>query len=174
MEKIWRAIERVSYITGYVAGWVLLGIIGLTMAEVVTRYVLRQPFILCDEFGGYSLFAITFLGLAYCGKEKGHIRITFLVERISPRVAGRIRVVTLSLALLYVAIGSVVSWEFIADSFQREIKSNSWLMVPLKWPQMVLPIGFTLYTLVLIMQIMVTIRNIQKRVEVKETGGEEF
>jgi TRAP-type C4-dicarboxylate transport system permease small subunit len=174
MEKIWRAIERVSYITGYVAGWVLLGIIGLTMAEVVTRYVLRQPFILCDEFGGYSLFAITFLGLAYCGKEKGHIRITFLVERISPRVAGRIRIVTLSLALLYVAIGSVVSWEFIADSFQREIKSNSWLMVPLKWPQMFLPVGFTLYTLVLIMQILVTIRNIQKRVEVKETGGKEF
>ena len=90
------------------------------------------------------------------------------------RVAGSIRVVTLSLALLYVAIGSVVSWDFIADSFQREIKSNSWLMVPLKWPQMVLPIGFTLYSLVLIMQIMVTIRNIQKRVEVKETGGEEF
>ena len=126
------------------------------------------------SLAGIACLPLLFSGSPDCGKEKGHIRITFLVERISPRVAGRIRIVTLSLALLYVAIGSVVSWEFIADSFQREIKSNSWLMVPLKWPQMFLPVGFTLYTLVLIMQIMVTIRNIQKRVEVKETGGEEF
>jgi TRAP-type C4-dicarboxylate transport system permease small subunit len=81
MEKVWRVIEKVSYAVGYLAGWILLGIITLTMVEVVSRYILGQPLILCDEFGGYSLFAITFLGLAYCAKEKGHIRITFLVER---------------------------------------------------------------------------------------------
>jgi TRAP-type C4-dicarboxylate transport system permease small subunit len=174
MEKIWRAVERVSYITGYVAGWVLLGIIGLTMAEVVTRYVLHQPFILCDEFGGYSLFAITFLGLAYCAKEKGHIRITFLVERMPPRAATRLRLVTLSLALVYIGIGSKVSWDFLIQSFHRNIRSNSWLMTPLSWPQMVLPIGFTLFTLVLILEIVRTVGRIKGGIEVKEAGGEEF
>ena len=83
MDKIWQGIERVAYLVGYGTGYILLGIIALTQIEVVTRYVLHQPLILCDEFGGYSLFAITFLGLAYCAKEKGHIRITFLVERMS-------------------------------------------------------------------------------------------
>lgn len=96
-EKIWRGIEKASYGTSYLAGWILIGIIALTMVEVFTRYILRQPLILCDEFGGYSLFAITFLGLAYCAREKGHIRITFLVERIRPATAGRIRIASLAL-----------------------------------------------------------------------------
>lgn len=174
MEKVWKGIDKVSYVVGYAAGWILLGIIALTMVEVLTRYVLRQPLILCDEFGGYSLFAITFLGLAYCAKEKGHIRITFIVERMKPKVSSRIRVVTLSLVLLYAVIGSKISWDFLINSFQRNIRSNSWLMTPLKWPQMVLPIGFTLFSLVLIMEIARTIRAIHSGLKVEETGGEEF
>lgn len=174
MDNVWKVFDKVSYIVGYFAGWILLGIITLTMVEVLTRYVLRQPLILCDEFGGYSLFAITFLGLAYCAQGKGHIRITFLVERMPTKVSSRIRVVTLSLVLLYAVIGSTVSWDFLISSFQRGIKSNSWLMTPLGWPQMVLPIGFTLFSLVLIMEIARTIRAIQLGLKVEETGGEEF
>jgi len=174
MEKLWQGIDKVSYVAGYIAGWVLVGIITLTMAEVVTRYILRQPLILCDEFGGYSLFAITFLGLAYCAKEKGHIRITFLVERLPSRLASRLRFFTLSLALVYIGVGSKISWDFLINSFDRNIKSNSWLMVPLKWPQMVLPIGMTLFSLILVVEIAKTIKAIKAGVQVEETGGEEF
>ena len=174
MEKVWWIIDRISYASGYLAGWVLISIVALTMAEVVTRYILNHPLILCDEFGGYSLFAITFLGLAYCGKEKGHIRITFLVERLPTRVASKLRLVTLSLALLYIGAASKISWDFLIDSFRRNICSNSWLMTPLKWPQMVLPIGFTLFFLVLLMEIARTIKAVRSGVKVEEAGGEEF
>jgi TRAP-type C4-dicarboxylate transport system permease small subunit len=144
------------------------------MVEVVTRYIFRRPLILCDEFGGYSLFAITFLGLAYCAKEKGHIRITFIVERMRPEVASRIRVATLAVALLYIGIASKISWDFLIGSFQRNIRSNSWLMTPLKWPQMVLPIGMTLFSLVLVMEIAKTVKRIRAGLKVEEAAGEEF
>src|SRR4030042_2294719 len=110
MEKVWRIIDRISYASGYLAGWGLISIVALTMAEVVTRYVLNQPLILCDEFGGYSLFAITFLGVAYCAREKGHIRITFLVERISPKTATRLRIFPLFLALLFIIAAHKGRW----------------------------------------------------------------
>jgi len=174
MEKVWRIIDRISYASGYLAGWVLISIVALTMAEVVTRYILNHPLILCDEFGGYSLFAITFLGLAYCGKEKGHIRITFLVGRLPTRVASKLRLITLSLALLYIGAASKISWDFLIDSFRRNICSNSWLMTPLKWPQMVLPIGFTLFFLVLLMEIARRIKAVRSGVKVEEAGSEEF
>jgi TRAP-type C4-dicarboxylate transport system permease small subunit len=174
MENIWRRIERVSYLTGYLAGWVLLGIVALTIVEVLTRYILHQPLILCDEFGGYSLLAISFLGLAYCAKEKGHIRITFVVERLSADAAGKVRLVTLSLALLYAGAASKVSWDFLISSFQRGIRSNSWLMTPVYWPQMVIPIGFTLLTLVLIREMGETIRVTRSRSKREETGGAVF
>ena len=56
-----------------VATALTLAIIALTMAEVVSRYVLRNPLILSDEFGGYALVAISFLGLAYCAQAEAHI-----------------------------------------------------------------------------------------------------
>jgi TRAP-type C4-dicarboxylate transport system permease small subunit len=174
MEKVWRLIEKISYTAGYASGWIIILILLLTMVEVVTRYVFHQPLILCDEFGGYSLFAISFLGLAYCAREKGHIRITFIVERMPTRVASWLRVGTLSLALLYAVVASKVSWDFLVGSFQRNMRSNSWMMTPLKWPQMALPIGFTLFSLVLILHIAKTIRKIQLGERIEESGGEEF
>lgn len=172
MAKVLRLIEKSSYGAGYASGWVVLLIILLTMVEVVTRYVFRQPLILCDEFGGYSLFAICFLGLSYCARENGHIRITFVVERMPSRVGNWIRVGTLCLAVLYVGVASKVSWDFWVASFQRNMRSNSWLMTPLKWPQMALPIGFTLFTLVLILQVVHTVRKVRGGERIEESGGE--
>ena len=173
MERIWTGIDKIIYAAGYLGGWVLLGIIGLTMLEVITRYVLNQPLILCDEFGGYSLFLITFLGLAYCAREKGHIRITFLIERMSPKTASRLRVLTLFLALLFIGAATKVSWDFIVSSFVRNMRSNSWLMTPLKWPQMAMPIGFTLFTIVLIRQSAKAIKALKTGSKAEEGGTKE-
>jgi TRAP-type C4-dicarboxylate transport system permease small subunit len=131
------------------------------MAEVVSRYVLQDPLILADEFGGYALVAISFLGLAYCAQERGHIRITFAVERMSRLGAGRTRVVTLALALAMVAVAAWVSWQFLGDSFARNMRSNSLLSVPLKWPQMAMPVGFTLFAVVLLGQLVEAIANLR-------------
>lgn len=169
-----RFIEKLAYATGYLAGLVLLAIVGLSMAEVVSRYVLRNPLILADEFGGYALVAISFLGLAYCAQERGHIRITFIVERMSALNAGRMRVVTLALAFVFVAIAAWVSWQFLGDSFTRNMRSNSLLSVPLKWPQMVMPIGFTLFALVLLAQLIKAIEDLRTGRTVDRFVAEEF
>ncbi len=60
MKRIGRVIGAAAYTSGYLAGWVLLGIMTLTIVEVIARYVLHQPLILSDEFGAYSLVAISF------------------------------------------------------------------------------------------------------------------
>jgi TRAP-type C4-dicarboxylate transport system permease small subunit len=153
---------------------VLLAIVGLTMVEVVSRYALHNPLILSDEFGGYALVAISFLGLAYCAREKGHIRITFIVERMSPLNAGRIRVLTLALALTLVAVAAWVSWQFLGDSFTRNMRSNSLLSVPLKWPQMVMPVGFTLFALVLLAQLAKALQELRAGRTVDQFFGEQF
>lgn len=173
MGKWERMIDRVTYAAGYVSGWIVLLIIGLTLAEVITRYGLRQPLILCDEFGGYSLFAISFLGLSYCARENGHIRITFFVERIPGKLASWLRVGTLCLTFFYVAVVSKVSWDFLFYSYQRNMRSNSWLMVPLMWPQLALPVGFTLLALILVLQIRSAARKARAGSNVEQEAGKE-
>ena len=66
METFIRFVGRVSYGAGYAGGLVLLAIVVLTMVEVISRYVLKNPLILSDEMGGYAMVAVSFLGLAYC------------------------------------------------------------------------------------------------------------
>lgn len=172
MRKIGHIIEVVSYIGGYCAGWVVLGIMSLTMVEVVTRYILHRPLILADEFGAFSMVAIVFLGLAYCWRERGHIRITIVTSRVPARVSNWLRVATLTIALVYVGVASKVSYDFIADAFRRNIRSATWLMVPLKWPEMVIPIGFTLLALLLIVEIAKAVRNIRAGVSTEAISEE--
>jgi TRAP-type C4-dicarboxylate transport system permease small subunit len=173
-DKAVRLVGQLAYGAGGLAALVLVGIIVLTMTEVLSRYVLHQPLILADEFGGYALVAITFLGLAYCARDKNHIRITFIVERFDARTTGWIRLFTLALGLVFIAVAAWVSWQFLADSFARNMRSNSMLMVPLKWPQMALPIGFTLFALVLLAQFVRAVNDFCAGRTVDEFKSEEF
>ena len=174
MERFTRFIERLSYGTGYAAGVVLLAIIVLTMVEVVSRYVLQNPLILSDELGGYAMVVVSFLGLAFCAQENGHIRISFIVERLDRRVTGYIRIASLVLGLAFIAVAAWVSWKFLGDSFTRNMRSNSMLMTPLKWPQMAIPVGFTLFVLVLLGQLVKAFRRLREGRTVDEFGAEEF
>lgn len=164
MRRLERIIDGISYYSGFFTGWLVLGIMGLTMVEVVSRYVLRHPIMLADEFGGYSFAAIALLGLAYTMKEGRHIRIQFVVNRLPVKFSNWLRVITLSAALVYTLIASYVSYSFIADAFQRHIRAASHLMTPLGWPQLVLPIGFTLLSIVLLAEVAKAIRNLRSGV----------
>lgn len=144
------------------------------MVEVISRYALNDPLILADEFGGYALVAISCLGLAYCASERSHIRITFLVDALRPRTADRIRLVSLAVGVAFVAVIAWVSWKFLGDSFTRNMRSNSLLMVPLKWPQMALPIGFTLFALVLLGQFIKAVQDWRAGSRVDQGGGGEI
>ena len=136
-----------------------MGIIVLTMAEVVSRYVLRSPLILSDELGGYALVVISCLGLAYCAQGGGHIRITFLVERVG-RASGPLRVAMLALGLVFLSVLAWVCWQFLAIR-SRNMRLNSLLMVPLKWPQLAMPVGFTLYAVVLLVQLVHAVHELR-------------
>lgn len=174
MDRFVRLMDRISYWAGYLSGLVLMAIILLTMAEVISRYVMHSPLILSDEFGGYALVAVTFLGLAYCGRDNGHIRITFVVERLNPQTASWIRVFTLLLTLGFLAVAAWVSWKFIGDSFTRNMRSNSLLMVPLKWPQMAIPIGFSLFVLVVLGKFFAALGNARAGRPADKFGAEEY
>ena len=145
----------------------------LILIEVVTRYVLARPFTISEEYSGYALVAITFLGLAYTLNRGGHLRITFAVKLLPPRASNWIRVMTLTLALSWVILASVVSVSYVRDSFIRGIRSITPQLTLLAWPRLVIPIGFFLFSLALALEIAKTIRAMRAGISVeKEAEGE--
>jgi TRAP-type C4-dicarboxylate transport system permease small subunit len=66
MRFLVRFIETVTEIfSGHVQAWLTMALMVLVMVDVTSRYVMRNPLAIGDEYGGFCLVAITCIGLAY-------------------------------------------------------------------------------------------------------------
>ena len=160
---------------GYFSGWLVVLMMLLVLVEVFMRYVLKRAPMVADEFGGYMLVAIAFLGAAYTWQEKGHVRITALVSRLPSRMASWTRLIVLILVFVCVAVLIQGGYHFVAFSFRMHLRSSSWLVTPLQVPQMAILLGFILMALALFTTIVESVKDIRlgKNVE-KETKIEEI
>lgn len=161
MKQLGHIVDRVVNIFGYFSAWLVLLMVVLIFAEVFMRYALNAPLMLADEFGAYMLVALCFMGAAYTWKEKGHVRIVFLVSRLPPRVANWLRLITLALAFIFMALLAQASYGFMAVSFKLGLSSTTWLRTPMQGPHMAVAIGFTLLSLLLLVEIVRAVINIR-------------
>ena len=153
---------------GYSAGWLVLLMMLLVLVEVFSRYVFNRPLMVANEFGSYLLVAVSYLAAAYAWKEKGHVRITVLVSRLPARVSSWLRLITLLLALV-VAFGlSQSAYSYLQTSFRLGMASGSWLHFPLQGPHMTLMIGFTLLSLILMVEVTRAIKKLRRGESIEE------
>jgi len=169
MKRLVYITDRIADIFGYFCKWIVPIMIALIFAEVLSRYVVGKPLIIADEYGAYMLVALSFLGAAYAWKEKSHVRITFLVSRLPLRVAIHLRLATLIVSFIFMALLTHASYGFFATSFRLGLKSSTWLITPLQVPHLTVAIGFFLLSLLLIGRIAKTIMDIRAGVIDEET-----
>jgi TRAP-type C4-dicarboxylate transport system permease small subunit len=166
MDKLFRVVEWFShYISGVLMAWSIFVLMIMVLVEVVTRYIMNQPLSLADEYGGYMLVAMTMVGLAYTWKEKGHIYVDLVVNRLPDSFRMKLRLVALILAMILSVLLVVASWELVSQSFLFGARSGSWLRTPLAWPQMT----FILGTVMLVAQLFVDIVKLFR--SLGSTGG---
>ena len=161
MKRLGHIIEWLTDIFGRFSEWLIIILMALVLVEVFFRYVVNRPLMVADEFGGYLLVAIIFLGGAYTWRQKGHIRVTALVERLPLKASIWLRLVTLVIAFIASVMLSIASYNFVMFSFARGIKSSTWLQTPLQGPQLTLLIGFILLSLLLIVEIIKAVTNLR-------------
>ena len=142
----------VEIVSGQAMAWLVLVLMVLTLVEAVSRYALRQPFMIADEIGGYMVVTIIIMGLAYTWKEGRHISIDFLVIKLPPRVRQWLRLAVLVIVIATTLLLIRGNYDFVMTSFEIGRKSETWLRLPLAWPQMVLVIGSVLLLFQLIVE----------------------
>jgi len=162
-QKVVRFIEAVSdMVSGALMGWLILLLMCMILVEVLTRYILLSPLSIADEYGGYMLVAITCIGLAYTWKEKGHVRVELLINKLPEKVRDWLRLITIIMSTVFALVLIKASYELVADSHLFGTRSGSWLRTPLIWPQMVLIIGAALLFIQLIAELIKAVRNLKK------------
>ncbi|MDP2931856.1 MAG: TRAP transporter small permease [Chloroflexota bacterium] len=161
MRRLYRVTEtvlhKIVFWGGYLSSWLVPIMMVLVFTEVVARYGFRRPLMVADEFSAYMLVTIAFLGTAMTWKERGHVRITALVDILPTRAAAWLRLITLVIALVMAILVTKSSIDYMVRSFSVHMRSSTWLNVPLQGPQLTILIGFILLSLLLLLEI---IRNI--------------
>jgi TRAP-type C4-dicarboxylate transport system permease small subunit len=132
---------------------VVFGLILLVMAEAVARYFFNSPLMLVDEFGAYALVCIVCLGLAVTYEESGHISIDSFKSMLPKKVQYHLRGITYILATALTSFLIVGAYQLLSFSIRLGQRSESWLRIPLKYPQAFILIGFVLVQIQLILLI---------------------
>lgn len=153
MKSLAAFIEKMASWSGYASGLLVPIMMVLIVVEVFMRYVWHQPLMIADEFSAYLLVALSYLGFAYTWRQGGHVRIEILVNRLSPRISLKIRLLGLILVFVFMLEMDRVAYKMIAYALKMNLRSSTWLMFPLFWPQLTIFIGFVLLTLILTVDI---------------------
>ena len=174
-EHFEHVIGKIVTVSGHFGGWliVLMGL--LIFVEAVSRYIFNWALMLSDEFAGYILVALAYIGASYTWRQRAHVRITFLVSRLSPKVASWVRLISMVVVFIFLITLLWSTYSFLLMSFRLQMHSSSWLRLPLQGPHITLMIGFTFFALVVILDIvraMIKIRAGENIEETKTMPGE--
>lgn len=115
------------------------------------------------EFAQLALLLTVCLSLAYTAAQRGHIAIGLFVDRLQPRVQAMLAVLTGCLALAGLCLmiwGGTV--QAIHD-WQIRMLQTAELRIPVYPFKFVIPLGFSLLGIVLLVQLLQTIGQARKR-----------
>ena len=105
-----RTLDFLYLLTAIFIAFVALSI-GL---EVFMRYFLEHPLFWVVEISEYSLLYITFLGTAWLLRKEGHVSMDFVVNRLNPRKAALLNIITSILGtivcLFLIWYGTQITW----------------------------------------------------------------
>lgn len=138
-------------LTGTVAigSALLLIMMAMIVVEVVLRGLFKSSLLVVDEYSGYLVVAITFLGIPFALRDQALLRVDVVIDRLRGR--GR-ALAELVFDLVSFACAAALGWfllRMVLTSYERGTFTTTPAMTPLWLPQAIMPIGIALTLLVL-------------------------
>ena len=146
-------LERVENYCAYVSSFVILFILVATVADAGGRYLINQPITGVLELVTLLLPSVGFLSLAYVQRLGGHIAITLVTERLSPKLRRGLETGTMIATLL---IMGLVTWASAAEAlklWRLNEGTSGMVFYPLGPFMMAIPLGIALFCIRLFCQL---------------------
>jgi TRAP-type mannitol/chloroaromatic compound transport system permease small subunit len=148
IQTVNRAMERALLWTGYLAGGLFMFLAFFITYDVLARKwgsALGIPTTrVTDEISGYFLVLAATWGFAYTLRTEAHVRIDVLLPYMPRWLRTLVDFLTLALTAFLSWIFSWKIWVLMLDSLDTGIRSSTYLLTPLWFPQGILWVGFTL------------------------------
>jgi TRAP-type C4-dicarboxylate transport system permease small subunit len=155
-----RIVAALSTLAGWCSAAMIVAAVGITCQMIFIRFVLNGSTVWQTEAVIYLAIASTLIGLPYVQRLRGHVNVDLIPLSLSPRARFIMALFTLSLSILMVALMLWYGFEFWHLAFERNWKSDTVWGVRLWIPYAALPIGFALFLLQLIADLIAVVLKI--------------
>lgn len=159
--SVWRVIglwlDRVVAVLtiggAVVAGSAAVLMVALITTEVIARSVFSTSTLMADEYSGYFLVAMTYLGLAYTGRSGLHVRVDSVIRFLPPRLRDTVVVSGLVISLAFLLLLAWETWALVRSSYEVQDTALTVRRTPLFLPELMIPVGLVLFCLLVLREI---------------------
>ena len=131
----------IGFINRYIAAIGISGGVALAFSNVVVRYVFDGSLTWASELTTYLFLWSTFFGAAYCFKQDAHISINILLEKVDPKIAKALLVLSHTVTFVFLSAVAYYGYEYLLLVHEMEEISVD-LEVPMWTVYLVIPISF--------------------------------
>jgi len=145
-----RAVGAISLFCGWIAAALTVIALFVTCQMIFVRYALGRSTIWQTEAVIYLMIAATMLGLPYVQRLRGHVNVDLVPMMLGP---GARRGLAWAVLLATIAVAALLSWysfDVWHQAWARNWKSSTVWAPPLWIPYLALPVGFGLFLLQLV------------------------
>jgi len=155
-----RVVAALSTVAGWCSAGMVVAAVAITCQMIFIRFVLNGSTVWQTEAVVYLVIGATLIGLPYVQRLRGHVNVDLVPLALPPRARFFMCICTLSLSIAIVALMLFYGFEYWHIAWDRGWRSDTVWGVKLWIPYMALPIGFGLFLLQLIADLVAVILRI--------------
>lgn len=134
-------IDSISDWSGKIISFLLLGLMGIVLIEVVSRYCFRSPTIWVHELSLYFLGGAGMIGGAYTLLHGGHVPMDVVYNRLSLKGRAMMDLLTFFFFIFFIGVLLWKGWDITWKAFRGMERTES-VWGPVIWPsRLMLVIG---------------------------------
>ncbi|MEM9370405.1 MAG: TRAP transporter small permease [Pseudomonadota bacterium] len=155
-----RVVAAISTFAGWCSATMIVVAVGITCQMIFIRFVLNSSTIWQTEAVVYLMVAATLIGLPYVQRLRGHVNVDLFPISLPSGARRVLAITTLGFTALIVTVMLIYSYEYWHFAWSRNWRSDTVWGVELWIPYLALPIGFGLFLLQVIADLVAVILRI--------------
>ena len=141
-------LDKLYLYSGYLSAFFLVLIALTILAQILGRFV--NITIDSTETAGFSMAAVTFLGLAYTFRTGEHIRVTLFTRLLSPKIKKFQEIFALIFCIISMTYLVYWAFDFVYFSFIFDDISPGLLAIPFWIPRLAMALGTLVFLVALL------------------------
>lgn len=155
-----RIVAALSTLAGWFSAAMIVAAVAITCQMIFVRFVLNKSTVWQTEAVIYLAIGATLIGLPYVQRLRGHVNVDLIPLALSKKAQFYMYMLTMILSIVIVAIVFFYGFEHWYLTYERNWKSDTVWGVRLWIPYLSIPVGFGLYLIQLIADLVAVLLKI--------------